>query len=107
LHLMVELSVELIAGCDLADVMVVKPSGATTPVADDPLAVAIDRAQVEADEGPCLHVALDAMRWCGPTISARTFGGRASVRRWSLSGCDRRGLAGCISGRTVRIGPGP
>jgi hypothetical protein len=59
LQLMVDLSVELIAGCDLADVMLVKPSGATTPVATDPLAVALDRAQVEAGEGPCRHVALD------------------------------------------------
>lgn len=59
LQLMVDLSVELIAGCDLADVMLVHPSGATTPVATDPLAVALDRAQVETEEGPCLHVALD------------------------------------------------
>ena len=60
LQLMVDLSVELIAGCDLADVMLVSPSGATTPVSTEPLAVAVDRAQVETGEGPCLHVALDA-----------------------------------------------
>jgi len=56
---MADLSVEPIAGCDLADVMLVRPSGASTPVATDPLAVALDRAQLEAEEGPCLHVALD------------------------------------------------
>lgn len=59
LQLMVDLSVELIVGCDLADVMLVSPSGVTTPVATEPLAVAVDRAQTETGEGPCLHVALD------------------------------------------------
>lgn len=51
LQLVVDLSIELMAGCDLADVMLVHPSGATTPVATDPLAVALDRAQVESGEG--------------------------------------------------------
>lgn len=60
LQLMVDLSVELIAGCDLADVMLVGPSGITTPVATDRLAVMVDRAQLDAREGPCLHVAFDS-----------------------------------------------
>ena len=59
LQLMVDLATELVSGCDLADVMLVGPDGATTPVATDPLAVLVDRAQAETGEGPCLHVALD------------------------------------------------
>ncbi len=62
LQLMVDLRFELIAGCELADVMLVKRSGMNTPVATEPLAVALDHAQVETGEGPCLPVALEADR---------------------------------------------
>jgi hypothetical protein len=59
LQLMVDLSTELIDRCDLADVMLVGPGSSSTPVATDPLAVMLDRAQEAAGEGPCLHVARD------------------------------------------------
>lgn len=81
LQLMVDLSVELISGCDLADVMLVHPSGVTTPVATEPLAVALDRAQVAAEEGPCLHVALDTE----PLVRADDLG---ADPRWPRFGPD-------------------
>jgi len=85
LQLMVDLSIELIAGCDLADVMLVHPSGATTPVATDPLAIALDRAQVEAGEGPCLHVALDD----DAVVRAKDFG---TDTRWPTFGAKAMAL---------------
>lgn len=56
---MVDLGTELVAGCDIAGVMLVPPSGTTTPVATAPLAVALDDAQVEFGEGPGLYAALE------------------------------------------------
>lgn len=126
LQLMVELSIELIAGCDLADVMLVHPAGATTPVATDPLAVALDRVQVEDGEGPCLHVALDDdpvvwaddlgtdIRWPGfgpkavalgvrSALSYRLYLGEDRSRRvWTLNlyGYD----TDAFDGRAVRLG---
>lgn len=76
---MVDLSIELVAGCDLADVMLVSPLGVSTPVATDPLAVLVDRAQVESGEGPCLHVARDGDR--GVRV-----GDLASDLRWPAFG---------------------
>jgi hypothetical protein len=57
LQLAVDLSTELVRGCELADVMLLRKGGLTTPVSSDPLAQEIDRIQAETDEGPCLSAA--------------------------------------------------
>jgi hypothetical protein len=57
LQLAVDMATELVRGCDSADVMFIRPGGTTTPVSTDPLAVAADRAQDEAGEGPCMSAA--------------------------------------------------
>lgn len=109
LRLMVDLSVELIAGCDLADVMLVHPSGASTPVATDPLAVALDRAQLEAGEGPCLHVALEDdpvvrvadlgtdVRWPGFGPKAVALGVRSAMSYRLYLGEDRSDRLGALN----------
>ncbi len=109
LQLVVDLSIELIAGCDLADVMLVHPSGATTPVATDPLAVALDRAQVEAGEGPCLYVALDDdavvraddletdVRWPGFGPKAVALGVRSALSYRLYLGEDRSDRIGALN----------
>jgi hypothetical protein len=79
LQLVVDLSIELVRGCDLADVMLVSPSGVITPVATDPVAVLLDRAQVGSGEGPCLHVAGDGDR-------VVRVGDLASDLRWPVFG---------------------
>jgi hypothetical protein len=57
LQLAVDLAQELVAGCDLADLMFVGAGGTTTPVSTDPLAVALDDLQGEHDQGPCITAA--------------------------------------------------
>lgn len=59
LQLAVDLAQELVRGCDLADVMFLRPGGTTTPVSTDPLAIDLDDAQGEYDEGPCITAARD------------------------------------------------
>jgi hypothetical protein len=54
LQLVVDLSTELVRGCDLADIMFIRAGGMSTPVSTDPLAIALDDAQEQAEEGPCL-----------------------------------------------------
>jgi hypothetical protein len=54
LQLAVDLAAELVRGCDVADIMFIRPGGTTTPVSTDPVAVAIGRLQEETGEGPCL-----------------------------------------------------
>jgi hypothetical protein len=105
LQLVVDLSIELITGCDLADVMLVSPSGVATPVATSPLAVALDRAQVESGEGPCLHVAGDGdqvvrvgdlasdLRWPAFGPCAATLGVRSALS-FELSFEDGRASRG-------------
>ncbi len=95
LQLVVDLSIELIAGCDLADVMLVCSSGVTTPVATDPLAVTVDRAQVESGEGPCLHVAGDGDR-------VVRVGDLASDLRWPAFG-PRASALGVRSALSFRL----
>lgn len=55
----VDLCLELIPGCDVADVMFLQRRQVTTPVSSHPRAVSLGRAQQEAGEGPCLTAALD------------------------------------------------
>lgn len=56
LQLAVELAVRHLDGCDGGSVMLVCRGGTiTTPASTSPTATAIDRAQSEADEGPCLE----------------------------------------------------
>jgi hypothetical protein len=62
LQLAVDLAAELIPGCDVADVMFIRPGGVTTPVSTDPLAVALDQLQAETGEGPCLLAAREQIR---------------------------------------------
>jgi hypothetical protein len=57
LQLAVDLATELVRGCELADVMLLRKGGVTTPASSDPLALKIDRIQQECDEGPCLSAA--------------------------------------------------
>lgn len=62
LQLAVDLSTELISGCDVADVMVLHDGNVTTAVFTDPLAPALDQAQNEAGQGPCLTAAHEQRR---------------------------------------------
>lgn len=56
LQLSVDLAVELIAGVDSADVMLVQDGEVTVPVATDGFARRVDEAQRSTGEGPCLTV---------------------------------------------------
>jgi GAF domain-containing protein len=62
LQLTVDLATELIPGCDFADVMFIRPGGATTPVSTHPIAVALDELQARYDQGPCLTAAREQTR---------------------------------------------
>lgn len=57
LQLAVDLTTELVRGCDSADIMFIREGGTTTPVSTDPLALAVDRVQGEVGEGPCVTAA--------------------------------------------------
>lgn len=57
LQLAVDLASELVVGCELADVMFWQAGNTTTPVSTDPLAIALDEAQADAGEGPCILAA--------------------------------------------------
>jgi hypothetical protein len=57
LQLAVDQATALIPGCDHADIMFIRPGGATTPVSSDPIAVALDALQSATGEGPCLTAA--------------------------------------------------
>jgi hypothetical protein len=57
LQLAVDLSTELVRGCELADIMFLRKGGTSTPVSSDPRAVELDRIQAETDEGPCMSAA--------------------------------------------------
>lgn len=59
LQMAVDLTVELVRGCDVADVMFIRAGGTTTPASSDPLAVAVDQVQAETGEGPCMSAARD------------------------------------------------
>lgn len=54
----VDLCVELIGGCDVADVMFLRSRQTTVPVATDLLARALAEAQQGSDGGPCIDAAL-------------------------------------------------
>ena len=59
LQLAVDLATEIIAGVDLADIMLARDGQVTVPVSTDPLAVQLDEAQEELGEGPCLSALRD------------------------------------------------
>jgi hypothetical protein len=59
LQLAVDLSTELVRGCELADVMLVGKGGTSTPVSSDPRAIELDRIQADTGEGPCMSAARD------------------------------------------------
>jgi hypothetical protein len=59
LQLAVDLATELVRGCEIADVMLLRRGGTTTPVSSEPTAVEIDRIQAETGEGPCISAARD------------------------------------------------
>jgi hypothetical protein len=82
-----EAAVSTVAGCQMASVTLSKRSGYRTAASTHPAATAVDRAQYQVDEGPCLD-AVDAPlvyapsfpdeRW--PTLASRpTEYGVASV----------------------------
>ena len=54
----VDLCVELIDGCDVADIMFLRSKQSTVPVATDALSRALAQAQQQADGGPCIAAAL-------------------------------------------------
>src|SRR5215203_571818 len=55
----VGLAVELIDGCDVAGVSLVRADGIDTPAATDEALRLIDEAQFRLDEGPCLDALTD------------------------------------------------
>lgn len=57
LQMVVDLAAELVRGCDVADVMFIRRGGVTTPVSTGERARALDVAQQEAGEGPCISAA--------------------------------------------------
>lgn len=59
LQLSVDLSAEIIAGVDTADIMLARDGEIAIPVSTDEVAVQVDEAQKEADEGPCLTILRD------------------------------------------------
>ena len=62
-----EAAVSTIAGCRMASVTLVERSGYRTAASTDPAATAVDQAQYQLDEGPCLD-AVDA-----PMVYAQSF----------------------------------
>ena len=50
-------AVSTIAGCRMASVTLCEPSGYRTAASTDPAATAVDQAQYQLDEGPCLDAA--------------------------------------------------
>lgn len=55
----VDLCLELIPGCEIADIMFLQRQRITTPVSSDPRAIPLGRAQEETGEGPCVTAALE------------------------------------------------
>lgn len=106
LQLVVDLATELVAACDLGDVMLLGPGGVTTCVGTHPLATELGRIQEETGEGPCLQATLDEE----PIIGVADL---ATDDRWSSFG-PRAATAGVRSmvsyglylgrGRTSRLG---
>jgi hypothetical protein len=60
-------AVSTIAGCRMASVTLLEPSGYQTAASTDPAATAVDQAQYQSQEGPCLD-AVDA-----PMVYAQSF----------------------------------
>jgi len=58
----VDLCLELIPGCEIADIMFLQGRRVTTPVCSHPRALSLGRAQEEAGGGPCLTAALEQQR---------------------------------------------
>jgi GAF domain-containing protein len=48
---------DIVGGCEVADIMFIRQGGMTTPVSTDEIALALDRAQADAGEGPCVLAA--------------------------------------------------
>ena len=82
LQLAVDLATELVRGCDIADIMFIRPGGTTTPVSTGPLARALDQLQAECGEGPCLTTTGDDQIVVADDLRADarwpTFGPRAA-----------------------------
>jgi hypothetical protein len=97
LQLIVDLSAELVAGCDICDVMLIGSDGVVTPVASDRLAMQVDNAQQESGEGPCLHAAADG----AAVIHVDDLG---SDRRWPRFG-PRAVELGVRSALSYRVSP--
>jgi hypothetical protein len=58
----VDLAVQLVEGCDLADIMLVDDERVVTPVMTAPLAARVDQLQAEHGEGPCYAVISEGVR---------------------------------------------
>lgn len=74
LQLAIDLAPELIHAVDAADIMFLRGGRVATPVATDALAVAVDRAQMDHGQGPCLSALFEQ-----PTVVVQDL---ASETRW-------------------------
>ncbi len=106
LQLVVDLATEIVAACDLGDVMLLGSGCVRTCVATHPLAYELGRVQQETGEGPCLQAALDE----DPIIGVADL---AVDDRWPAFGrrAARLGVRSMVSygiylgnGRTSRLG---
>ena len=95
LRRIVQLAAETVDGCEGAGVFVVEHGAGTTVAASHPFVVELDRAQIDAGEGPCIDAAerattvyaadlADDARWPGFSPTAVRAGVR-SVVAYSLS----------------------
>jgi hypothetical protein len=93
-----EAAVSTIAGCRMASVTLVDRSGYRTAASTDSAAMAVDQAQYQAHEGPCLD-AIDA-----PTVYAQSF----PDKRWPTlaSRPNESGVHSALSYRLAAVTSG-
>jgi hypothetical protein len=89
-----EAAISTIAGCRMASVTLLERSGYRTAVSTDPAATAVDQAQYQSHEGPCLD-ALDA-----PMVYAQSF----PDERWPTL-ASRPTESGVQSALSYRLAP--
>ena len=105
-------AVDTVAGCEMATVSLLERGACRTAAATAPEASAVDRAQYDAGEGPCLD-ALDAPvvyapafpdpRW--PALGARPVElGACSAAVYRLAAADTGAGSGAESARTITTG---
>jgi len=110
-----EAAVSTIAGCRMASVSVHERSGYRTAASTDPAATAVDQAQYQSHEGPCLDAVDAAMvyaqsfpdeRW--PTLASRpTESGVQSALSYRLAAAANSGTADSGGGSLNSYGVTP